>query len=100
MGNDSKPGDEVEVVSDTDLSDRTNDEPPVVARLVVEIRSDGRQTIARGAMDDVESGHSVAIEARGSSPLELAFGLARAITRGPRFARTAVRALLPRRRKR
>ena len=76
------------------------DEPPVVARLVVEIRSDGTRTIARGAMEDVDGGHKVAVEARGSSPIELALSLARTIFTAPKMARTAVRALLPGRRKR
>jgi hypothetical protein len=44
------------------------DEPPVVARLVVEIRSDGTRTIARGAIEDAQRGERVAIEARGDSP--------------------------------
>ncbi len=69
-------------------------EPPVVARLVVEIRSDGSRTIARGAMEDVASGQKVAIEARGDSPFQLAMALARSIARGPAFARIAARSLL------
>jgi hypothetical protein len=67
---------------------------PVVARLVVEIRSDGRRTVARGAMEDVALGHTVAVQASASSPAQLAFALARAIVRGPSFARTAARGLL------
>jgi hypothetical protein len=77
-----------------------DDEPPVVARLVIEIRSDGRRTIARGAMEDAQSGQKVAIEARGTTPLSLAASLARAMFRLPTFAGTAVRALLPGRRRR
>lgn len=74
-------------------------EPPVVARLVVEIRSDGTRTIARGAIEDVVRGESTTIEARGTSPLQLAFALARALTQIPRLtARSAVRGLLGRRR--
>jgi hypothetical protein len=68
-------------------------EPPVVARLMVEIRSDGSRTIARGAIDDVHTGQSVGIEARGETPLGMAFSLARTITRGPAFARTAAQAM-------
>src|SRR6188508_152002 len=45
---------------------------PVVARLVVEIRSDGRRTVARGAMEDTATGQGVAVEARGDSPMKLA----------------------------
>ena len=75
------------------------DEPPVVARLVVEIRSDGSRTIARGALEDAEHGQRVAIEARGDSPLQLAIALARSLAQLPRLtARTAVRGLLGRRR--
>jgi hypothetical protein len=75
------------------------DELPVVARLVVEIRSDGKRTVARGAMEDAVSGQSVAIEARGDSPLELAFGLARTLFQLPRLGRATVRGLLAARRK-
>lgn len=76
-------------------------EPPVVARLVVEIRSDGSRTIARGAMEDVTSGQRTTIEARGDSPLQLAIALARSLTQLPRMgARSAVRGLLGRRKDR
>ncbi len=59
--------------------DASADEPPVVARLVIELRSDGTRTVARGAMDDVVSGQRVAIEARGGSPAELTVSLAGSI---------------------
>jgi hypothetical protein len=76
-------------------------EPPVVARLVVEIRSDGSRTIARGAMEDVASGHRTTIEARGDSPIQLAIALARSLTQLPRLgARSAIRGLLGKRRER
>lgn len=76
-------------------------EPPVVARLVVEIRSDGSRTIARGAVEDVVNGQRTAIEARGDSPIQLALALARSLTQLPRLtARSAVRGLLGRRRDR
>lgn len=70
------------------------DDLPVVARLVVEIRSDGRRTIARGALEDVAGGQRVAVEARGSSPLGLALGLARSILSLPVVARASARKLL------
>ena len=74
------------------------DEPPVVARLVVEIRSDGSRTIARGAIEDATSGQRTMIEARGDSPIQLAIALARSLTRLPTLgARAAVRGLLGRR---
>jgi hypothetical protein len=76
-------------------------EPPVVARLIVEIRSDGSRTIARGAMEDVTTGQRTAVEARGDSPLQLALALARSLTQLPRLgARSAIRGLLARRRAR
>ena len=85
-------------------------EPPVVARLVVEIRSDGSRTIARGALEDAQRGERVAIEAQGTSPMQLAIALARSLTRLPldvfrrspgslgTGARTGVRGLLGRKR--
>ncbi len=73
-------------------------EPPVVARLVVEIRSDGSRTIARGAVEDVANGQRTTLEARGDSPVQLAIALARALTQLPRLgARSAIRGLLGRR---
>src|SRR5262245_59753820 len=75
-------------------------EPPVVARLIVEIRSDGSRTIARGALEDTASGQRTAIEARGDTPLQLALALARSLTQLPRLtAWSAVRGLLGRRRR-
>ncbi len=84
------------------------EEPPIVARLVVEIRSDGSRTIARGALEDAHNGEKVALEARGDSPLQLAIALARSLTQLPRMmlrgrdtsARGGVRGLLGRSRRR
>lgn len=59
---------------------------PVVARLVVEIRSDGTRTIARGALEDNASGQRVAIEANGASPLALARELAKSLVTLPALA--------------
>ncbi len=73
---------------------KPGEEPPVVARLMVEIRSDGSQTIARGAMEDIASGERVAVEARGTTPMQLAASLARTIFATPLLAKTAVRAVL------
>lgn len=50
---------------------------PVVARMVVEIRSDGIKTIARGAFEDFQTGQQVGIE---TDPLAAA-KLAQAFTR-------------------
>jgi len=70
------------------------DEPPVVARLVVEIRSDGRRTIARGALEDASSGERVGVEARGTTPMALAASLAKTIFSAPMLAKQAVRSLV------
>lgn len=76
-------------------------EPPVVARLIVEIRSDGSRTIARGAMEDLATGQRTSVEARGDSPIQLAIALARSLTQLPRLgARSAIRGLLGKRRDR
>lgn len=69
----------------------TVDELPVVARLIVEVRSDGSRTIARGAMEDAASDTRIAIEASGSSPMELALGLAKSILAAPWLRRQMVR---------
>jgi len=71
-------------------------EPPIVARLVIEIRSDGRHTIARGAMEDALNGQKVAVEAKGTTPLALALSLAKSIVGTPLLARQAFRALVGR----
>jgi hypothetical protein len=71
---------------------------PVVARLVVEIRSDGRHTIARGAAEDA-TGERVQVEAQGSTPLQLAFALVRSLAQVPAVARSFTRGFLPSRRK-
>lgn len=59
------------------------DELPIVARMVVEIRSDGSRTVARGAIEDSLSGQQVGVEARADSPLELSRALAKMILSAP-----------------
>ena len=71
------------------------DLPPVVARMVVEVRSDGSRTIARGALEDLVSGERVALRADASTPVALASELAKALFRTPVLAKEAVRSLLP-----
>jgi hypothetical protein len=61
---------------------------------MVEIRSDGSYTVARGAMEDSVSGQKVAIEASGGNPLALALSLAKSLTDVPWLARQAFRALI------
>jgi hypothetical protein len=73
---------------------------PVVARLIVEIRSDGSHTLARGALEDVVTGERVQIEANGGSPAQLAASLAGSLLTTPfalgRYARAVVRQRLRR----
>ncbi len=70
-------------------------EPPVVARMIVEIRSDGSRTIARGAIEDTNTGQRTTIEATGASPIQLAFALARSLTQLPGLStRAVIRGLL------
>jgi hypothetical protein len=70
-------------------------EPPVVARLVIEIRSDGTRTIARGLAEDVAQGERVRIEAEGSNPLQLALSLVKSLKDLPALARGFAKGLLP-----
>ena len=62
-----------------------SDEPPVVARLVVEVRSDGTRTVARGALE--AEGQAVQLEARGGTPAQLARSLSRALITMPLLLR-------------
>lgn len=80
-------------VEDARLADKPGD-PPVVARLIIEIRSDGSRTVARGALDDVLGGEKVAVEARGTTPAALAASLIRSMFSAPLLARAIARRLL------
>ncbi len=62
------------------------DLPPVVARMVVEIRSDGSRTVARGALEDLQTGERVALTAGAGSPLELARELSKSLFSMPVLA--------------
>lgn len=68
------------------------EEPPVVARLVIEVRSDGSTTIARGALEDRSTGQQVAIEARAGTPEELTVKLVKALLSTPLLGASAFRA--------
>lgn len=85
---------------DSDALEAEADLPPVVARLVVEIRSDGSRTIARGALEDRQSGQRVQMQANATTPLALAKELTRVLLQSPvlagsRVAGQAVLGLLP-----
>lgn len=62
--------------------------PPVVARMVVEIRSDGSRTIARGALEDLQNGERVSLQADAATPIALAAQLSKALLQMPSLART------------
>ncbi len=71
----------------TRIEDLDAEALPVVARLVIEIRSDGSRTIARGGLEDMALGQRVTVEARGDSPLQLALALAKSLGTLPAFRR-------------
>ena len=50
-------------------------EPPVVAQLMIEIRSDGSHTIARGALHDLRTQESAHVHAEGQTPAQLVTSL-------------------------
>jgi hypothetical protein len=89
--------DDDELARRDDAALAPQDELPVVARLVVEIRSDGTRTVARGAMSDVESGQAVAVELQSGSPWQMAKSLVKALLQMPRLAVSSRRALARRR---
>lgn len=69
-----------------EIQQRVEEELPVVARLVIEIRSDGSRTVARGALEQVTPDGTpgrVAVEARGGSPAALALDLLRSVMSTP-----------------
>lgn len=64
----------------------------MVARLVIEIRSDGTRTVARGALEEKTTGQQVALEASAGTPEELTLQLMKALLATPLLAGGAVRA--------
>lgn len=70
------------------------DEPPVVARLVVEIRSDGHRTVARGSLEEAELGKRTSIQVEGATPSQLLLSLVSALFHLPAFAGSVAHALL------
>jgi hypothetical protein len=71
-----------------------HEEPPVIARMIIEIRSDGTRTVARGALEDVISGERTSIEASGGSPIQLAASLASSLLSTPFMLGRAAGALV------
>tara|TARA_B100000965_G_C19559588_1_gene743863 strand:+ start:329 stop:685 length:357 start_codon:yes stop_codon:yes gene_type:complete len=71
------------------------EEMPVVARMVVEVRSDGTKTVARGAIEDLQTGQQVAIQTDALSTNELSTALAQSLLATSGLAKEALKALLP-----
>jgi len=88
-----EPKDDLERGSPRELCAQA--EPPVIARLVIEIRSDGSHTIARGLAEDLARGERVKIEAEGATPLLLALSLIKSLSQIPALARGFAKGLLP-----
>ena len=87
-GRDDRPA-KAEPVSPTEADGL----PPVVARLVVEIRSDGSRTVARGALEDAISGQDVAVAVEAESPAALLGKLTRSLVSLPSMLRPSRGAL-------
>ncbi len=81
-----------EVEHPRDIERSADEELPVVARMVVEIRSNGSRTVARGGLEDAERNEQVAIRAEGTTPLALAASLTRALARAPFLSQALVAA--------
>ena len=81
--------------SEIDRSEEDS-ELPVVARMMVEIRSDGRRTVARGALQDEASGQKVTLEAQGETPAQLAAQLTKSLLTLPLTSMQLTRTLLRR----
>jgi hypothetical protein len=89
---DQMPSDKTPARVEPKAIEQAGDDLPVVARMVIEIRSDGSRTVARGAIEDVQQGVKVGLEAKGTTPMELARTLTRSMLELP-LLRTADRVL-------
>jgi len=67
------------------------DLPPVVARMVVEIRSDGSRTVARGALEDLATGQRIALRAEAGSLTSLVSELGKNLLTSPLLLRETMR---------
>lgn len=91
----SHPAAELQVTgNERPVRDADVPEPPVVARMMIEIRSDGSRTIARGALQDEASGQKVSLEAQGETPAQLAAQLTRSLLSLPLTSMQLTRTLL------
>ena len=90
------PDDELEAKKAAQLAE----ELPVVTRLVIEIRSDGSRTVARGAVEDARTGEKVEVNAAGATPLLLIASLLKSLTEVPSLVKRASSLLLAGKKKR
>ena len=96
MPDDQKPADDAKKDLSQPREARLTEEPaepPVVARLVIEIRSDGSRTIARGAMEDRLTGQSVAVKTEGATPEEFSRALLKQLLQAPFIGRNLGRSI-------
>jgi hypothetical protein len=79
--------DKLEAKKDASLDEQH--ELPVVTRLVIEVRSDGSRTVARGAVEDVRTGQKVELNAEGATPLLLIASLLKSLGDVPSLVKRA-----------
>ena len=91
------PGDE-KIEKTAEAVPTATPELPVVARMVVEIRSDGARTMARGAVEDLRTGEKTELKVEGASPLLLVASLLNSLRSVPSLVRDAAWKLLPKKR--
>ena len=70
-----------------------------MARMMIEVRSDGIRTSARGAFEDLQNDEKTAIELPPMTPMQLSAALSatigKALAESPGIARMALRSLVP-----
>jgi hypothetical protein len=81
------PDDKLEAKEAAPVAERH--ELPVVTRLVIEIRSDGLRTVARGAVEDTRTGQRVELNAEGATPLLLIATLLKSLGDVPSLVKRA-----------
>jgi hypothetical protein len=69
-------------------------ELPIVARILVEIRSDGTRTVASASVQNALLGQAVSVQAETTTPNSIAQVLLRSMARMPLLGTVASRALL------
>jgi hypothetical protein len=82
-----------------DIQPSTPGLPPVVARVVVELRSDGTRTVACASVQNAFLGQGVSVQAESRAPIKLALALLRTAERlpflGPKVAKLLLKSGMP-----